>query len=389
VNESSRVEASNAAPDASATAAAGLVHAPGRRATWFELFFDLVFVAAVAQLSSAFAASYGPTGALRFTFAFLALWWAWLGHTFHASRFDEDRPGQRALGMAAILAVVLIGYGAKDAFAGRSGAFAAGLGVFKALLALAYLRERRRPYARGLVRAYVRVYALQAAIWLVSPAVADDPRLGLWTAALALDFVTPFVVARHTHGVPPHPEHLPERFGLFTIILLGESVAAAIHGLDHASPLRPESIGVVVAAALLSFLLWTGYFERARGIAERRVADESAGRRLRLWAYGHIPLYLGVAGLAAGTVALAGHPDVHGAEPWVFAAAAALAMTGVSTVAASHGEQARPLVAAWPHYAIAFATAGLPLLFGGASVVPACAVAAAAQVVLSARRRAA
>jgi low temperature requirement protein LtrA len=291
--------------------------------------------------------------------------------------------------MAAILAVVLIGYGAGDAFAGRSGAFAAGVGVFKALLALAYLRERRRPYARGLVRAYALVYALQAALWLLSPAVADGLRLGLWTAALAVDFVTPFVVARHTHGVPPHPEHLPERFGLFTIILLGESVAAAIHGLDHAAPLRPESIAVVVAAALLSFLLWTGYFERARGIAERHVADEGAGRRLRLWAYGHIPLYLGVAGLAAGTVALAGHPEAHGAEPWVFAGAAALAIAGVSTVAASHGEQARPLLAAWPHYAIAFATAGLPLLFGGFLVVPACMLAAGAQVALAARRRAA
>ena len=130
-------------------AEAGIVHAPGRRATWFELFFDLVFVAAVAQLSSAFAAGYDLGGALRFVLAFLVLWWAWLGHTFHASRFDEDRPGQRALGMAAILAVVLIGYGAGDAFGARGWAFAAGLVAFKALLVVAYVRERRRPYARA------------------------------------------------------------------------------------------------------------------------------------------------------------------------------------------------------------------------------------------------
>jgi low temperature requirement protein LtrA len=90
----------------------GLVHAHGRRATWFELFFDLVFVAGVAQPSSSLAASYDLGGTLRFAFAFLVLWWAWLGHTFHASRFDEDRADQRVLGMAQILAVVLIGYGA-------------------------------------------------------------------------------------------------------------------------------------------------------------------------------------------------------------------------------------------------------------------------------------
>jgi low temperature requirement protein LtrA len=373
----------------SATAAPeGFVHLPGRRATWFELFFDLVFVAAVAQLSGRLAEDYDPAGALRFAFSFLALWWAWLGHTFHASRFDEDPPDQRVLGMAQILAVVLIGYGAGDAFGARGGAFAAGLAAFKALLALAYLRERHRPYAPGLVRAYVRLYALQAASWAASLAVGEPLRPGLWVAALAIDMVTPFVVARHTQGVPPHPEHLPERFGLFTIILLGESVAAAIHGLDHGESLGVESLVVAAAAALVAFFLWTGYFDQARGAAEFHVANAGAGRALRLWAYAHVALYLGVAGLAGGTVALAAHPRAHGPEPWLFAGVAAFAMVGVTTVAASHGaDAARALSAAWPHYAIA--TAGLPLAVGGSGgylVVPACAAAAAAQVVLSARR---
>jgi low temperature requirement protein LtrA len=368
-------------------AEAGLVHAPGRRATWFELFFDLVFVVGVAQLSSSFAASYDAGGGVRFVFAFLVLWWAWLGHTFHASRFDEDRADQRALGMVQVLAVVVIGYGAADPFGSRGGAFAAGMAAFKALLAPAYLRERHRPYARGLVRAYGSLYALQAVLWTASVAATGSPRLGLWLAALGTDVVTPFLVARHTHGVPPHPEHLPERFGLFTIILLGESVAAAIHGLDHGEPRHAESIVVVVSAVVVAFLFWTGYFERARGAAERHVAHAAAGRSLRLWAYGHIPLYLGVAGLAAGAVALAGNPGAHGGEPWLFAGAAALAMAGVTTIAASHADAAGVVrAAAWPNYAIALATAVLPLAFAGFAVVPACAAAAAVQVLVSRRR---
>jgi low temperature requirement protein LtrA len=365
----------------------GLVHAHGRRATWFELFFDLVFVAGVARIASGFAASYDPGGAVRFLFAFLALWWAWLGHTFHASRFDEDRADQRTLGMAQILALVLIGYGAEDAFGARGAAFAAGMACFKVSLALAYLRERRRPYARGLVRVYASLYGLQAALWAASLPAAGSLRLGTWVAALLIDVATPFLVARHTHGVPPHPEHLPERFGLFTIILLGESVAAAIHGLDHAEPLQAESVAVVLSAAVLAFLFWTGYFERARGAAERSLTHAAAGRRLRLWAYGHVPLYLGVAGVSAGTVALAGHPDAHGWEPWLFAGAAALAMAGVTAVAASHGSGApHRLAAAWPHHLIALATTGLPLFLNGWAVVPACAAAAVAQVVISIRR---
>jgi low temperature requirement protein LtrA len=169
------------------------------------------------------------------------------------------------------------------------------------------LRERHRPYARGLVRGYLSLYAVQAALWAASLPAAGSPRLGAWVAALLIDVATPFFVARHTHGVPPHPEHLPERFGLFTIILLGESVAAAVHGLDHAEPLQAESIAVALSASALAFLFWIGYFERARGVAERSVAHADAGRRLRLWAFGHVPLYLGIAGVSAGTVALAGH----------------------------------------------------------------------------------
>jgi low temperature requirement protein LtrA len=371
-------------------AQAGLAHEPGRRATWFELFFDLVFVAGVAQLSSGFAASYDAGGALRFAFTFLVLWWAWLGHTFHASRFDEDRADQRALGLAQVLAVVLIGYGAADAFGSRGVAFAAGMAAFKALLALAYLRERHRPYARALVGAYVSLYAVQAALWAASVATTGPLRIALWATALGIDVVTPFLVARQTHEVPPHPEHLPERFGLFTIILLGESVAAAIHGLEHAEPLQARSFTVVLSSSLLAFLLWTGYFDRARGVAERHVSHPAAGRRLRLWAFSHVPLYAGVAGLAAGTVALAGHPEAHGPEPWLFSAAAALAMLGVTAVAASHDEDVRrSLAAARPHFVIALATAALPLAVGGGYLVaPACAAAATAQVVVSERRRA-
>jgi low temperature requirement protein LtrA len=67
-------------------------------------------------------------------------------------------------------------------------------------------------------------------------------------------------------------------------------VAAAIHGLDHAEPPQAESVAVVLSASALAFLFWIGYFEQARDVAERSLAHADAGRRLRLWAYGHVPL---------------------------------------------------------------------------------------------------
>jgi low temperature requirement protein LtrA len=290
----------------SAPQAAGLpLQAHGRKVTWFELFFDLVFVVVVAQLSGTYAQHFDGPGAAGSVLLLLAMWWCWLGHTFHATRFDEQRPDQRLLGLAQIVAVIVIGYGVSDAYGARGAAFALGLAAFKALLLLAHLREWRWPGARGLIRAYASLYGLQALLWAVSAAAAPPLRLALWGVALALDLASPWWVARYTAEVRPHPEHLPERFGLFTIILLGEGLASVVHALDHGPALHLQAVLAALSGMTLSFLTWLGYFEVARAHGERAVADAAAGRHLRLWAYGHVPIYVGVFSLAAGTVALA------------------------------------------------------------------------------------
>lgn len=336
-----------------------LTHAEGRKATWFELFFDLVFVVAVARLSAGLAHHYDWHGALQFSFLFLVLWWLWLGHSFHASRFDRDRPDQWAIGFAQMLAVVFIGYGASAAFEGRASAFAGGIAAFKALLALGYLREMRRPGLKRLCVLYSTIYGVQAALWLASIWFEPKSRMAIWAVALLLDIVSPFLVARETHRAPPHPEHLPERFGLFTIILLGETAAAAVHALDHGPEVHGDTIAVAVLGATLGFLYWIGYFRRAKGNAERHVGDASAGRHLRLWAYGHILLYLGIASLGAGTVYLAHHTMLAGPAPWLFSAGAALAMAGVTVV--SLATSRRAISAGWPYFLIAAAGGALPL----------------------------
>ena len=357
-----------------------LTHEDGRKATWFELFFDLVFVVAVAALAGALSHHYDWKGFSEFAFLFLVLWWLWLGHTFHASRFDKDRPDQWAMGFAQILAVVFIAYGASDAFGARAWAFAGGVAAFKAFLMLGYLREIRRPGLSRLCTIYGAIYAVQAALWAGSIWAEPSLRMALWALALTLDIVTPFLVAQETHRAPPHPEHLPERFGLFTIILLGETAAAAVHALDHGSELHGGTLAVAILGACLGFLYWVGYFRRARGNAERHVSDAAAGRNLRLWAYGHIPLYLGIAGLGAGTVYLAHHIHLYDAAPWVFSVGAALSMTGVTLVSlATYG---RPLVSGWPYFliaGIAVATpawgANAPVLVGSIVALAACQIA--------------
>jgi low temperature requirement protein LtrA len=319
---------------------------------------------------------------MAFAFVFLVLWWLWLGHTFHASRFDKDRPDHWLLGFAQMLAVVFIAYGASDAFGARGWAFAGGVAAFKAFLMLGYLREMARPGLARLCTIYGAIYAAQAVLWAGSIGAEPSLRLPLWALALALDIVTPFLVARETHRAPPHPEHLPERFGLFTIILLGETAAAAVHALDHGSELHGDTLAVALLGAGLGFLYWVGYFQRARGNAERHVSDAAAGRNLRLWAYGHIPLYLGIASLGAGTVYLAHDTALSGSAPWVFATGAALSMAGVTVVSlATYG---RTLMSGWPYFGIAAIAAATPAVVSSAPVlVGVLVILAAGQIALS------
>lgn len=303
-------------------------HAEGRKATWFELFFDLVFVVAVAQLSGAYAHHYDLGGAVVFALAFLAMWWCWLGHTFHATRFDDDSSRRRGLGFLQIMAVALIGYGVSDPLGDRAWAFGGGIGAFKALLLLAYLGELRWRGAAGLIRVYAVLYMAQTLLWLTG-ASTEPLRWVAWGLALVLDLASPWLVARHTAAVPPHPEHLPERFGLFTIILLGEGMAAVVHALDHGEHLHLFSLTAALVGAALSFLLWLLYFQRVKGQSERHIVDGVGGGRLRLWAYGHVPLYMGIASLAAGTVALSAPGALTPTSGAIYLGGLALAVVGL------------------------------------------------------------
>ena len=104
--------------------------AAGRRATWLELFFDLIFVAAVAQVGSPLHTSYSFVALARYAFLFFLIWWAWLGHTLYSTRFDTDDPVQRALTLVQMFTVAVMAANAGEALDSRSAAgFGAGAGT--------------------------------------------------------------------------------------------------------------------------------------------------------------------------------------------------------------------------------------------------------------------
>ena len=309
---------------------------PGRKVTWLELFFDLAFVAAVAQVGSPLAADYSVAGLLRYAFLFLLIWWAWSGHTTFATRFDSDDVVQRFFTLVQIFVVAVMAVNAKDALDSRSSAgFAAAYAVMRFLLVAQYVRARGIPESRRLTTGFAAGFGLAAVCWLVSAVVPAPARFWLWAIALVIDMGTPLVTAHLTVHLPPDPAHLPERYGLFTIILLGESLVAVMKGMESQ---EGWSVSAALSAFLgmtIAFLIWWWYFDGAEGAAERTIRTRRQARAFVVWSYAHLPLYLGIAVAGVGVehiVKIAPNGHLHGAEPWILGGAVTLLMLALTTI---------------------------------------------------------
>src|SRR6185436_6439763 len=139
----------------------------GRRVTWMELFFDLIFVAAVAQVGTHLRDDYSPAGLLRFSLLFFLIWWAWLGHTNFSTRFDTDDLIQRALTALQLFLVAVMAVNATGALDSRDSAgFAAAYAVMRFVLAGQFLRARGVRRARPLTTRYALTCGVAALLWL-------------------------------------------------------------------------------------------------------------------------------------------------------------------------------------------------------------------------------
>jgi low temperature requirement protein LtrA len=299
-----------------------------RRVTWLELFFDLVFVAAVAQVGTRLAAHYSFDELGRFAFLLLVIWWAWHGSALYATRFDTDDRVERVATLLQMVAVIFMAANAEQGLDSVSSAgFAAAYAVMRFILVARYLRAASRGTRRAVARDHAVGFGAAAALWLASSVMPVPWRYALWMVALAVDLGTAVVASRHTVTAPPHASHLPERFGLFTLILLGEAIVAIMTGIQH----QPEW-SVAAAATALSGVgsvcaIWWAYFDGVDAAGHRHVRCAADSRRLAAWSAAHLPLYLGVALFGVATehaVRGGGWQALHGQEAGLAALAAGL-----------------------------------------------------------------
>lgn len=315
--------------------------AGGRHATWLETFFDLIFVVAVTELASGLDAHLAagravmPPALVGFAALFVPVWWAWVGTTFYADRFDTDDLAQRLLTFVQICAVAALAFNVRDAFGATAVGFALSYVAVRAVLVLGYLRAGRSVVAaRPLTTRYARGFGLAGALWLLSVAVPPPGRFLLWAVGLALDIGTGLFAGRLHARLAPDAAHLPERFAQFTLIALGESVAAVVAGIPATGWTISSALSALLGLAL-AFGLWWLYFDHVDGAPIRDELEAGHVAVYQVWLYAHLPLVVGLVAASVGVqrVVAGRGAVVAGGDRWLVCGSVALCLVALGVIA--------------------------------------------------------
>ncbi|MGW8396249.1 low temperature requirement protein A [Streptomyces lydicus] len=301
---------------------------PHRTATSLELFFDLCFVVAVAQASASLRGALADGdyagGALRFALVFFTIWWAWMNFTWFASAYDSDDVTYRLTVLVQITGSLVLAAGVRRAFEdGDLHVITLGYVVLRTTLAALWLRAALSDPARRRTTLRFAAGVLSCQLgWVGLLFVPDPVRLPGIVVMIVAEVSVP-VWAQSAGMTPWHPRHIAERYELFTLIVLGECVAAATVAVRSAFD-RHHGTGSLYALAagglLVAFAMWWLYFARP---AHTLLATTHQTHRRRFpWAYGHYLIFASATAEGAGLAAYADHVTRHAGASSIAAGAA-------------------------------------------------------------------
>ena len=289
-------------------------HEPGRTASTLELFFDLVFVVAVSvasvQLHHALTEGHVLDGLPSYGMVFFAIWWAWMNFTWFATSFDTDDWLYRVLTIVQMSGVLVLAAGIEPVFVdGDFTVVVVGYVVMRAAMIAQWLRASGTDGpARGATRAYAAGIAVVQVCWLAFLLLPDALQVPAWVVLAAAELAVP-VVAESRGRTPWHPHHITERYGLFTLIVLGESLLASSNAIIEALH-DEQDLGSLISVAVLTVVvtaaLWWIYFWPPH----HHALDGRLSRSLR-YGYVHYFVFAAAGAFSAGVEveidALTGH----------------------------------------------------------------------------------
>jgi low temperature requirement protein LtrA len=320
---------------------------PDQGATFVELFFDLVFVYAITQLTASLRIDLTPRGMLETIVVFWLVWWAWTQFTWALNLADTEESHVRLATLLATAVAFFMAQAVPDAFADGGPWFAVPyVAVRLTGLAVYAWVAQGDAEQRASVRGFWLVSLTGMAAVIAGSFAGATLRTALWALAIALDFVAATQAGRGTWRIAPR--HFAERHALFVIVGLGESLIAAGIGTSDV-PRTAELVAAAVLAVLATCALWWSYFGWAKETAEEAFASTPVGERARIardaYSFRHFPIVGGIIGFAVAVEEAVAHPGEPLSMPMAISLAAGVVLFLVGTaVVLSYTSRIQPWV---------------------------------------------
>jgi low temperature requirement protein LtrA len=286
-----------------------------RSATVLELFFDLCFVVAVAQAASALhhevAADHVGDGVVGYAMVFFAIWWAWMNFTWFASAYDTDDVAYRLTTLVQIAGALILAAGVPDAMDGSDFAVITfGYVVMRLAMVTQWLRAAAAdpPHRHSSLRFAAGIALVQLG-WVLRLLLPEGLGMASFLVLAAAELVVP-ILAERAAPTTWHPHHIAERYGLFTLIVLGECVLASTLAIQSAlaEDAALADLATTAAGGLLTvFGMWWLYFAKE---ASELLTSLRAGI---IWGYGHYLIFASAAAVGAGLAVNVDHLTHHAA----------------------------------------------------------------------------
>jgi low temperature requirement protein LtrA len=290
-------------------------HEEHRVATPLELFFDLVFVVAVAQAANSLhhALTEGAVAAptARYIAVFVTIWWAWMGFSWFASAYDTDDIAYRLTVFVQMTGALIIAAGIPRAFDDLDfDVVVVGYVVMRLAQVVLWLRAAAHapPDARRCALRFAAGITACQIGWIARLALSGAWGIAGFAVLMAAELIVP-VWAERAAPTSWHPGHIAERYGLFTIIVLGESILAgtvAVQTVVDDVGLDAELVGLIAGGLLIVFSMWWIYFDY------QTPQVLTSNRPGFIWGYGHLVVFAAVAAVGAGLVVAVDHAAGHG-----------------------------------------------------------------------------
>jgi low temperature requirement protein LtrA len=280
-----------------------------RKVSWLELFFDLVLVFAITEVAALLHADHSWQGVGMAFVVFAPIYWAWVGTSVHANTHTVENPLKQIAVLAIGLCSLFMALATPGAYDDDRGLFF-GLSYFVArcVLLVLVLHGRRIAYAP-----YVVPVLVSGPLLVLGGILGGSAQVAVWALAVAVDLATPALVRRRLTSVQFDPSHLPERFGLFLIIALGESIIVIGETSASSAHLDADVILAVATGFVLTCALWWMYFVFAATTVQAALAAARVQSTIirEVLAYGHLVLIAGITATSVGVGEVVAHPGEH------------------------------------------------------------------------------